>query len=105
MKAPALLKISSHVRYVLLRCPKFLLVIHIAKFRPLLLLIPRCIRHRRRSETSPLRYVSEYIVKRKYQLNYYKFYAGKCQVYFAFYVDFKISYCYNIFNKQGWDFK
>ena len=49
-------ELSSQPRYVLLRCPKFSARCPLAKFRPLPLLFARFFRHRRRSQTSPLRY-------------------------------------------------
>ena len=42
-------------RYVLLRCPKSFARFPLAGFRPLPLLFARFFRHRRRSQTSPLR--------------------------------------------------
>ena len=48
-------------RYVLLRCPKSFARFSLAGFRPLPLLFARFFRHRRRSQTSPLRVPSIYV--------------------------------------------
>ena len=49
----------------------FLLAIRFAKFRPLPLLFAPFIRHRRRSQTSPLRYLSVFTVKKTNETYYF----------------------------------